>query len=122
PGASRRPRRTAGAARAARAAAARGGRAPPVCLEMDQQDMDEAYDNDVYAFNAKNIDARRVYNNRIAKGILGAPERVAYGPTEIEKLDIYKAKRANAPVMVFIHGGSWRGGRSDPVPLHACTH
>jgi arylformamidase len=92
---------------------------PPVWLDMDQQDIDEAYDNDVYAFNAKNIDARRVYNNRIAKGILGAPERVAYGPTEIEKLDIYKAKRANAPVMVFIHGGSWRGGRSDQFTVYA---
>lgn len=25
---------------------------------------------------------------------------------------MYRAKRANAPVLVFIHGGAWRSGRS----------
>jgi arylformamidase len=38
------------------------------------------------------------------------PERVAYGSTEIEKLDIYKTQRPNAPVEVFVHGGAWRNG------------
>jgi arylformamidase len=35
---------------------------------------------------------------------------VAYGPTDIEKLDIYPTKRPNAPIQVYIHGGAWRGG------------
>jgi len=35
---------------------------------------------------------------------------VAYGPSEIEKLDIYRSKAANAPVFVFIHGGNWQLG------------
>jgi arylformamidase len=43
---------------------------PLVWLEMDQQDIDEAYDNDVYAFNAKSINDRRVYNNQIVRDIL----------------------------------------------------
>ncbi len=34
----------------------------------------------------------------------------AYGPTPIEALDVYAAKRANAPINIFIHGGAWRGG------------
>ncbi|MEA2902975.1 MAG: arylformamidase [Alphaproteobacteria bacterium] len=92
---------------------------PAVWLDMDQQDIDDAYDNDVYAFNAKTIDERRVFNNEIAQSILAKPERVAYGPSEIEKLDIYKTTRANAPVMVFIHGGSWRGGRSSQFTVYA---
>jgi arylformamidase len=33
---------------------------------------------------------------------------VPYGPTRDEKLDIFPAKRADAPVFVFIHGGYWR--------------
>jgi len=37
---------------------------------------------------------------------------VAYGPTEIEKLDVYKTRRANAPIMIFIHGGAWKSGAS----------
>ena len=37
---------------------------------------------------------------------LGAPQRVAYGPTEIEKVEIYKTDRPNAPVRctLFTHG------------------
>jgi arylformamidase len=50
---------------------------------------------------------------------LGPPERVAYGPTEIEKVDIYRTKRANAPIMIFIHGGAWRGGRPANFALYA---
>ena len=83
---------------------------PLVWLEMDQQDIDEAYDNDVYAFNAKSINDRRVYNNQIVRDILDKPQRVAYGPSEIEKLDIYRTRQANAPVNIFVHGGAWRQG------------
>jgi arylformamidase len=30
----------------------------------------------------------------------------------VEKLDIYRTKRANAPIFVFIHGGAWLGGEA----------
>lgn len=33
---------------------------------------------------------------------------VAYGQAASEKLDIFPAPQANAPVLVFIHGGYWR--------------
>ncbi len=33
-----------------------------------------------------------------------------YGPTEVEKLDLYITKTTNAPIHVFIHGGAWRAG------------
>jgi arylformamidase len=92
---------------------------PLVWLDMDQHELDEAYDQSVYAFNDKTINERRVYNNEIARSVIGNPLREAYGPTEIEKLDIYKAKRANASIMIFIHGGGWRGGRSSQFTLYA---
>ena len=92
---------------------------PPVFRDLDQIDIDEGYDNDVYAFNSKNLGERRVYNNRIAQALLGKPERVKYGPAEIERLDFYKTKRPNAPVLVFIHGGSWRGGRAEQFATYA---
>ena len=31
---------------------------------------------------------------------------------EIEKLDIYRTNKANAPVNVFVHGGAWRANRA----------
>ncbi len=85
---------------------------PLVWLDLDQQELDDAYDQSVYAFNQANISARRKANSELALSLLGQPQRVAYGPTEIEKLDIYRTKRPNAPIFVFIHGGSWRNGRA----------
>jgi arylformamidase len=33
---------------------------------------------------------------------------VGYGPEPSETLDVFTSPRANAPVLVFIHGGWWR--------------
>lgn len=40
---------------------------------------------------------------------------ISYGPLERQSLDIYRAEkpRANAPVLLFIHGGSWEDGSKD---------
>jgi arylformamidase len=92
---------------------------PFVWMDLDQHELDEAYDQSVYAFNEKTIGERRVYNNRIALSVLGKPERVKYGPAELERVDIYKTKRPDAPVMIFIHGGSWRGGRAEQFTVYA---
>lgn len=85
---------------------------PPVWLDLDKQELDDAYDQSVYAFNQSNIAQRRRANSELALKLLGKPERLVYGPTEIEKLDIYRTKRPNAPVAIFIHGGSWRNGHA----------
>jgi len=92
---------------------------PAVWLDLDQQDLDDAYDQPVYAFNVKNISERLAANNQKALAVIGKPERLAYGPTDIEKVDIYKTKRPNAPTMIFIHGGSWRTGRSADFAVYA---
>jgi arylformamidase len=104
----------AGGAAAASSAAAREPRAkgPLVWLDMDQQALDDAYDQVVYAPNRDQVGKRRVANSEKARAVLGAPQRVAYGPTEIEKLDIYRTQRANAPVNIFVHGGAWRANRA----------
>jgi arylformamidase len=83
---------------------------PIVWLDMDQKELDDAYDQTVYAPNQPLVAARRKVASESVLQRLGQPERVAYGPTQIEKLDIYKTNRSNAPVMIFIHGGAWRNG------------
>jgi arylformamidase len=92
---------------------------PPVWLDLDQRELDDAYDQSVYAFNAKNIAERQAANNAQALAAIGKPERLAYGPTEIEKVDIYKTKRPNAPTLIFIHGGAWLSGRSANFAVYA---
>jgi arylformamidase len=49
------------------------------------------------------------------------PRRLAYGATEVEKLDVYSPKRRNAPILVFIHGGAWRTGRAADYAFPAET-
>src|SRR5262249_26689248 len=99
-------------AAAQRCGTANRTKGPVVWLDMDQHELDEAYDQSVYAFNQNVISERRAANNEKALAIIGKPERLPYGNAEIEQVDIYKSKRPNAPVLVYIHGGAWRGGRS----------
>ncbi len=87
---------------------------PPVFLDYDQAALDAAYDQAAYAPNREQLIRRRVSDSAAARARLGAPERVAYGAAEIEKLDIYRTPhdrgRGRRPVFVFIHGGAWRSG------------
>jgi len=85
---------------------------PRVWLDMDQAELDDAYDQSVYAPNGRQISARNATNSELARQRLGPPRRLAYGAGEMEKLDIYIAKRASAPINLFIHGGAWRGGNA----------
>lgn len=83
---------------------------PHVWLDMDQKDLDDAYDQSCWAPNREHIRKRRRLASERAIARIGLPECATYGPTEIEKLDIYKSDRPDAPIHVFIHGGAWRGG------------
>ncbi len=82
---------------------------PRVWLDMDQKELDDAYDQSVWAPNQPHVSKRRALWSESTRARL-KPERKAYGPTEIEQLDIYKTTRGNAPIQIFIHGGAWRGG------------
>jgi arylformamidase len=85
---------------------------PLVWRDMDQQELDAAYDQSKYAANQALVQERRLVSSQRARAALGEPLRLAYGPSEIERLDVYRTAKANAPVNVFIHGGAWRNGRS----------
>ena len=81
---------------------------PIVWLDMDQKELDDAYDQLVYAPNRDQVHQRNMFNSERVRARLGAPQRFAYGPTAIEALDLFAAKVPNAPINVFIHGGAWR--------------
>lgn len=83
---------------------------PIVWLDMDQQALDDAYDQIVYAPNRDQLGKRRLAASAAALARIGKPDRFAYGPTPIESLDVYRSKKANAPVVIFVHGGAWRNG------------
>lgn len=83
---------------------------PRVWLDMDQKELDDAYDQAVYAPNRDQLNARRASESDRVRERLGAPRRTAYGSTPQEMLDLYRTDHADAPVVVFIHGGAWRFG------------
>ena len=107
---------------------------PPVWRDMDQRELDDAYDQAVWAPNREQVLRRWVLNSERARGILAQPERISYGPSEIEQVDIYRAPRTDGratntdgatrtevPVQIFIHGGAWRATQAADYALPAET-
>jgi arylformamidase len=95
---------------------------PSVWLNMDQVELDASYDQSVYAPLGNQVIARCISNSELVRQRLGPPQRVAYGPTEIEKLDIFRTKQPNAPIFLFIHGGAWLHGSAKNYAYAAETY
>jgi arylformamidase len=81
---------------------------PLVWLDMDQRELDDAYDQLVYAPNRDQVHKRNMFNSDRVRARLGAPKRLAYGSKPIEQLDLFATGKPSAPINVFIHGGAWR--------------
>jgi arylformamidase len=92
---------------------------PLVFLDMDQQALDEAYDQEIWAPNRALIVERRKAASYRARAILGMPKRVAYGMGEHSGLDIFSCGIENAPINVFVHGGAWRRNVAADYALQA---
>jgi arylformamidase len=89
-------------------ATAQRAKGPLVWLDMDQQALDDAYDQMVYAPNRDQVHKRNMFNSDRVRARLGAPKRLAYGSKPLEQLDLFATSKPNAPIHVFIHGGAWR--------------
>lgn len=85
---------------------------PLVFLDYDQEELDAAYDQGPWAPNQAELTKRNMQKSEAAIARLGSPRRLAYGATEIERLDLYTTKRPGAPINLFIHGGAWQGGNA----------
>jgi arylformamidase len=85
---------------------------PRVWLDMDQRELDDAYDQMKYAANAQQLAGRRAVEGTQTRARLGEPERIPYAASEIETLDLYRTDRTGAPIAIFIHGGAWRARRA----------
>jgi arylformamidase len=98
-------------------------RGPLVWRDYDQEALDNAYDQLVYAPNRDIILGRIAAASNRTRENLGAPERVAYGPSEHERFDLFRVKGAppagGAPINVFVHGGAWRVGSAADNALFA---
>ena len=84
---------------------------PLVFLNYAQAELDAAYDQAAYQPNIQQLRDRWASQSERTRARIGPPLRYAYGPSEIEQLDIFRTgAAASAPVFIFIHGGAWRAG------------
>lgn len=83
---------------------------PLVWMDMDQIELDAAYDQRFYAPMGDQIQKRVASISNAVRAQLGEPLRLSYGTSEPEKLDVYRARKPDAPIFLFVHGGSWLGG------------
>lgn len=97
---------------AKRTARPQNANAPRVWLDYDQEGLDTAYDQAVWAPLMADILARLAATSEAVRGRLGTPRRFAYGSSAVEGLDVFPARQPNAPVFVYIHGGAWRQGEA----------
>jgi arylformamidase len=94
---------------------------PTVFMDYDQVELDAAYDQLSYEPLIGQVSKRLASNSEAVRLRLGTPQRVSYGPTEIEKLDIYRTKGPAAPIFVLIHGGAWLEGSAKDCGFAAET-
>lgn len=81
---------------------------PVVFGDMDQAELDAAYDQEFYQPHTGQVNRRLAELSFRVRERLGSPQRVAYGPTPAETLDIYRSSAPRAPIFVFLHGGVWQ--------------
>jgi len=95
---------------------------PNVWMNMDQVELDGAYDQSVYAPLGSQVMARCATDSELVRRRLGPPQRVAYGASDIEKLDIFRTRQPKAPIFLFIHGGAWLRTRAKDYAYAAETY
>jgi arylformamidase len=79
-----------------------------VFLDYDQAALDRQYNQRAWVANADELIRRYVIASDAARARLGEPEGIAYGAAPTETFDLYRAARAPAPLLVFLHGGAWQ--------------
>src|SRR5262249_8951068 len=83
---------------------------PQGWLDLDQRELDDAYDQSKYAPDLAQVGKRYATHSEAVRARLGPPRPLPYCPTALEGADLYATGRSNAPVQIFIHGGAWRTG------------
>jgi len=85
---------------------------PKVWLDYDQAGLDRAYDQAVWSPLMADIRARLAATSEAVRARLGAPQRLSYGPTPVEGIDVFPARTPNAPIYIHVHGGGWLRGEA----------
>jgi arylformamidase len=95
---------------------------PKVFLDYTQEELDQAYDQRVWAKNAAEV-IKRYTTTSAAIRAKYKSEAKSYGASVDETLDIFPPVKGTgaAPIHVFVHGGAWRSGTKEDYSFPAPT-
>ena len=79
-----------------------------VFLHYTQAELDDAYDQRVWAKDAAGAVTRLGTTGATARSRVPHAADLAYGPAPGERLDWFHAAGPDAPIHVHVHGGAWR--------------
>jgi arylformamidase len=90
---------------------------------MTKAERDAAYNNSDAVKNSAELNAARIAASEAFRKAHPEHLDLRYGPKERNVWDLFPAKDANAPCLVFIHGGYWqRNSRDQFASLIAGVH
>jgi arylformamidase len=84
-----------------------------VWLDYTQQELDDQYNQRKLVPDADDYMKRHGVLSAEVRARLDCRLDVPYGPSEDERLDIFPAAAAGAPVVVYYHGGAWTRWHKD---------
>jgi arylformamidase len=82
--------------------------APPMASRLDPVWLEQQYNNRARVPEHAEVLARWTEASSLVRQKSPATLDLRYGSGEDETLDVFTTAQANAPVLVFIHGGYWR--------------
>jgi arylformamidase len=86
---------------------------------LSRAERDAAYDNRAAVPNAPALIAESHVLSATYRAAHGAHLNLAYGPNPRTQWDLYPAKDAAAPCLIFIHGGYWQLNRREDFACYA---
>lgn len=96
---------------------------PRVWGDYTQAELDAQYDQMTLVTKDEHEHHRQFKEQESARVRAKLADRsmldVPYGPSKAEKLDIFRAEKAGAPIQIFFHGGAWKGGKKSDVSFPA---
>lgn len=84
-----------------------------VFLSYTQEELDKNYTQTSWALNSKQIIDRMKKRSTEFRDEVKTFSELSYGKSSIERFAFFKAKRKNAPLVIFIHGGAWKSGKAE---------
>ena len=92
---------------------------PKIWRDLDQESLDNAYDQTVYAPNYGQVVRRMVENSAALFAHTADVKTLSYGDSAIEVLHYFPPARRGAPIHVHVHGGAWRQRLAEGVAFPA---